>query len=85
MKRFTITQNGTFALPFTDYDRAAMYLVGNLGVTAVVEFLMHGSVIHTLDPNNPVRVSMGRGAPLYVRVTGADTFVETSIEAYEVR
>ncbi|CAM0002355.1 hypothetical protein VPHD318_0109 [Vibrio phage D318] len=46
---------------------------------------MHGSVIHTLDPNNPVRVSMGRGAPLHVRVTGADTFVETSIEAYEVR
>ncbi|CAM0015602.1 hypothetical protein VPHD239_0106 [Vibrio phage D239] len=85
MKTFNITENGTFDLPFTDYDRASLYLVGSLGGGAVVEFLIFGSVIHTVDPSNPIILSMGKGAPVQVRITGATTFTDTKIAAYEVR
>lgn len=84
MKQFTITENGTFPLNFRDYDRAAVYLVGSLG-GGTAELVMFGTVIHILDPTVPVLVSMGRGAPLEVRITGATTFINTKVVGIEVR
>lgn len=85
MKKFTITENGTFELPFRDFDRASFFLVGSLGGGATVELLCFDIPFHLFDQTIPQIISMGRGAPLKIRITGATTFVDTEMVAYEVK
>lgn len=85
MKKFTITENGTFDLPFGDYDRASFFLAGALGAGATVELLCYDIPFHLFDQAIPQIISMGRGAPLKIRITGATTFVGTEMVAFEVK
>jgi len=85
MKKFEIKSNGTFRLSFGDLDRASFYLVGYLGEDATVELLCYGEAFHTMEKVDPVIVTMGRGAPLEVRITGATEFTDSRLIAHEVR
>ncbi len=85
MKTFKIESNGSFALSLSDLDRAAVYLVGELGPDAVVELCCYGSVFHTMEATYPVIISMGRGAPLEIIISNATEFTDARLVAHEVR